>query len=276
MMKWLTDHMLVRGINEYVPHAFSPKYPDPDCPPHFYAGGHNPEYRSFGKIMGYMNRVADILSDGTHHATAALYYHAQAEWSGESFMRFQLPAKVMMENQIDFDVIPEDYLSEAVVEDNKLWLNGESYRLFVLPYAKVLPAAVVDRFAAFAREGLPVWCVGGTPDMTTEGDMIPWEIRSLFREVTLEDLADDIRVAHLDDMSFTGTFGEDLRVYHYSRNGGHAVLVTNEGILGTTEGTLRLRAFKAGNWYGTIPWKTRHGGTKRTGISRFLWIPTVP
>ena len=246
MMKWLTDHMLVRGINEYVPHAFSPKYPDPDCPPHFYAGGHNPEYRSFGKIMGYMNRVSDILSGGLHHASAALYYHAQAEWSGESFMRFQLPAKVMMENQIDFDVIPEDYLAEAVVEDNKLFLNGESYRLFVLPYAKVLPAAVVDRFAAFAREGLPVWCVGGTPDMTTEGDMIPWEIRSLFRDVTLEDLADDIRVAHLDDMAFTGTFGEDLRVYHYSRNGGHALFVTNEGMLGKTEGTLRLRAFRGG------------------------------
>jgi len=37
IMKWLTDHMLVRGINHFVPHAFSPKYPDPDCPPYFYA-----------------------------------------------------------------------------------------------------------------------------------------------------------------------------------------------------------------------------------------------
>lgn len=34
-MKWLTNHMLVRGINEFTPHAFSMKYPDPDCPPHF-------------------------------------------------------------------------------------------------------------------------------------------------------------------------------------------------------------------------------------------------
>ncbi|MFR6327621.1 MAG: hypothetical protein ACLUOI_01455 [Eisenbergiella sp.] len=39
-MKWLTDFMLVRGINVFVPHAFSPKdFPDPDCPPHFYAHG---------------------------------------------------------------------------------------------------------------------------------------------------------------------------------------------------------------------------------------------
>ena len=38
-MKWLTDHMLVRGINFFVPHAFSPKFPDPDCPPYFMAAG---------------------------------------------------------------------------------------------------------------------------------------------------------------------------------------------------------------------------------------------
>ena len=246
MMKWLTDHMLVRGINEYVPHAFSPKYPDPDSPPHFYAGGHNPQYRPFGKLMGYLNRVADILSDGSHHATAALYYHAQAEWSGDAFMRFQHPARVLMEDQIDYDIIPEDYLKEAVVKDNVLWLNGESYRLFVLPYAHTLPAAVVEQFAVFARAGLPVWCVNGTPEKTAEGDAIPQEIRDLFRVVELERLADEIRAAHLDDMAFDGTLGQDLRVYHYSRNGGHALFVTNEGIRGKTEGTLRLRDFKGG------------------------------
>jgi hypothetical protein len=49
MQKYLADHFLVRGINYFVPHAFSLKpYPDPDCPPHFYAHGHNPQYRHFG------------------------------------------------------------------------------------------------------------------------------------------------------------------------------------------------------------------------------------
>ncbi len=257
MMKWLTDHMLVRGINEYVPHAFSPKYPDPDCPPHFFAGGHNPEFRSFGKIMGYMNRVCDILSGGIHHASAALYYHAQSEWSGLPFMHFQKPAKVMLENQIDFDVIPEDYLENAVVEDNKLWLNGESYRLFVLPYAQALPEKVVEKLAAFAAEGLPVWMVDGLPDVTTEGDRIAWEIRSHIREVPLCDLADTIRGAHLDDMAFVGSFGEDMRVYHYSRDGGHALFVTNEGITGTVEGTLRVRGFGGGDLIRYDPMENR-------------------
>ena len=35
MMKWLMDFLLVRGINRFVPHAFSPDFPDPDAPPNF-------------------------------------------------------------------------------------------------------------------------------------------------------------------------------------------------------------------------------------------------
>lgn len=37
----------------FVPRAFDPApFPDPDCPPHFYAHGHNPQYRHFGALMG--------------------------------------------------------------------------------------------------------------------------------------------------------------------------------------------------------------------------------
>ena len=46
---YLADHFMVRGVNHFVPHAFSAKdFPDQDCPPHFYAHGHNPQYRHFG------------------------------------------------------------------------------------------------------------------------------------------------------------------------------------------------------------------------------------
>ena len=63
MMKWLTDFMLVRGINCFVPHAFSMRFPDPDCPPHFYARGRNPQFRAFGVLMQYMNRMSHILTE---------------------------------------------------------------------------------------------------------------------------------------------------------------------------------------------------------------------
>ena len=64
LMKWILDHMLVRGINQFVPHAFSPLYPDPDCPPHFSAGGKNPQFPFFARLMQYLNRSTHLLQNG--------------------------------------------------------------------------------------------------------------------------------------------------------------------------------------------------------------------
>lgn len=100
LMKWLTDHMLVRGINWLVPHAFSPhEYPDNDCPPHFYARGSNLQFRHFGLLMRYANRICHLLSGGVHVAPVGILYHAEAEWCGE-YMPFQKPARLIAQCQI--------------------------------------------------------------------------------------------------------------------------------------------------------------------------------
>ena len=57
MMKWITDHLIVRGINHLVPHAFDPKeFPDFDCPPHFYAHGMNRSFDIF-RCLRHMQTV---------------------------------------------------------------------------------------------------------------------------------------------------------------------------------------------------------------------------
>lgn len=86
MMKAILDEMLVSGINYFVPHAFSPKYPDQDCPPHFWARGNNKQYLLFEKLVSYMKRCCHLLSDGIHKAPVALLYNAEADWSGGSYM----------------------------------------------------------------------------------------------------------------------------------------------------------------------------------------------
>ena len=111
--KYLADHFMVRGVNHFVPHAFSPKaFPDPDCPPHFYAHGHNPQYRHFGDLMKYMNRVCTILSSGERVAPVALVYHAEAEWRGDDFTPNELIARKLEERQIGFDIVPRDYFEK--------------------------------------------------------------------------------------------------------------------------------------------------------------------
>lgn len=82
--KYLADHFMVRGINRFVPHAFSPKaFSDTDCPPHFYAQGNNPQYRHSGMLIRYMNRICELLSGGRQISRAAILYHGDADWAGK-------------------------------------------------------------------------------------------------------------------------------------------------------------------------------------------------
>lgn len=81
--KYLVDHSMVRGINHFVPHAFSPKeFPDPDCPPHFYAHGNSTQFRHFGVLMKYTNRICELISGGRHTVSAVVLYHGEGDWMG--------------------------------------------------------------------------------------------------------------------------------------------------------------------------------------------------
>ena len=72
-MKWIIDTLLVRGVNYFVPHAFSMQpYPDNDCPPHFYAGGNNPLYQAFAELMKYTGKLCKILKGGTYQIQTAI------------------------------------------------------------------------------------------------------------------------------------------------------------------------------------------------------------
>ena len=148
---YLADHFMVRGVNHFVPHAFSAKaFPDPDCPPHFYAHGHNPQYRHFGELMKYMNRVCSLISGGRHESEAAILYHGDAEWTGKKCMYMQKPARVLTEAQIGFDFVPSDIFTDAVYQADLtegLNVHRQKYRLLIIPecdyVTKETAAAVV-------------------------------------------------------------------------------------------------------------------------------------
>jgi len=169
LMKWMTDHMLVRGVNYFVPHAFSQaEFPDPDCPPHMYARGMNPQYRYYHLLNHYTNRVSHLLSGGLHVAPVAVLYHAEAEWSGK-FMTFHQPVKALMQQQIDCDVLPADLLLEAAeVSGGLLKAGGETFRALVIPYCQAMPEQLMARLADWADKGLPVVFIDRLPERASD------------------------------------------------------------------------------------------------------------
>ena len=195
MEKYMADHFLVRGINQFVPHAFDPKtFPDTDCPPHFYANGHDPQIRHFGEICGYMNRVATMTSSGKHIVPVAVLYHGESEWADNAAMPFEKPLRVLYDRQIDCHVIPADVFVEEesyrTQIGERLVVNGQVYHAIVIPETAALPAAAVKGLKALAKNGLPIYFVNKLPVMVAEtGEFLP-EIAH--RVVSLSDLADAI------------------------------------------------------------------------------------
>ncbi|MFD0693383.1 glycosyl transferase family 2 [Paenibacillus sp. GCM10027628] len=233
LMKWLTDHMLVRGVNYFVPHAFSQKeFPDGDCPPHLYARGHNPQYRSYKILNDYTNRMSHLLTGGRHRATAAVLYHAEGEWSG-SAMYFHKPVKELMRHQVDCDVLPVDALLEsAEVANGKLQVGMEDYDVFIVPYADALPAPLLTKLVQMANLRLPIVFVDGLPLRSSQGT----DIRSLLSAlksspsvniVALSELAAHVKEQGYIDVS-AETYEPYLRYYRYEQPGLDLFFFVNE------------------------------------------------
>ncbi len=228
IMKYLIDHMLVRGINYFVPHAFSPKPNDPDCPPNFYARGDNPQYRYFGLLMGYMNRVCHVLEGSTHINTCAILYDAESAWNGTDFLPLDKVAKVLYDNQLDYDILPPDVLEDIDENGN---LNGEHYGLILVPACGYLRPEVR---AALRKTGVHTAVVNGATDAD-------------FEVVSLDTLPAYIRDRGLGDVRMDN-HDIHLRYHHAVCDGAHIYLFTNEDVNHTIDTDLDLRDFTGGRY----------------------------
>lgn len=245
-MKWLSDHMLVRGINRYTPHAFSMAEHDPDCPPHFYAGGENPQFEVFVCLMKYLNRAAHLLSGAKPVREAAVLYHAESEWGGCRTMYFQKPMRVLMEHQMDADVVPDDLFAQAEISDGKLILGTQEYQALILPGCERLPVNTARFLESEKAESLPVFAVDMIPDRDTNGRPLSKAFYRRVQPVRLEKLADEVR--RTVDVLFTAErYCPDLRSFAVPQTNSLICMFFNESTAERAELTLNLNR-KAGSF----------------------------
>lgn len=227
-MKWLTDHMLVRGINYFVPHAFTTRYPNPDCPPHFYAAGNYSQYRSFRVLMDYCNRMSSLLNGGRHIASAAVLYHAETEWCGAQAMRLELPAQLLYDAHLDYDIVPIDYLlNGADVRENKLVINGEEFPCLVVPSAEIMPEALLKRLGELSRQGLKIIFADALPAAADTGKLPAGFTEAAFEAVPLAEIPERIKALKLADLTVSDGVPY-LRHFHYIRGDSHYFMFFNE------------------------------------------------
>lgn len=238
MMKWLVDHMIVRGINRFVPHAFTLKENDPDCPPHFYANGTNPQYPYFKLLMEYADRQIHLTTAGEHVCGSALLYHAEAEWSGGQYMYFHHPARLLAEDQLEYDIISCDYLLRSTAAGGKLSVNNCCFNCLIVPMSEYLPRAVLEKLKELSAAGVKILWL----DAKTEKDTEYHPFCADFGEVVaLQNMAPYIRENVGSDICLEKPFRQ-LRYSHRNCDGCDIYMLFNENVEETFSGKIDFSA----------------------------------
>lgn len=228
--KYLVDHFLIRGINHFVPHAFSPKaYPDPDCPPHFYANGNNPQYRHFGALMAYTNRICALMNDGRHVSPAAVLYHGEGDWTGK-YMTDDEVCHPLLDAQIDYDIVPQDVFMDPdayrlKIADGEFRINTQSYRTLIIPKTQFISSALANGIQKLMDEGIPVFYVNEKPEGVFEGNAVIPKAQV----ISLNEVVNTLRMHHVEELCITPE-NSRIRYRHYVHEDGCEIyMFVNEG-----------------------------------------------
>lgn len=232
MMKWLIDFLLIRGIDHFVPHAFSVKYPFEDCPPHFYASGNNPQYEGFGALIRYTNKVAHLLSGTDRTASGAIFYYAENEWMSDGeFTYCDDAAKLLYDAHIDYDILPLDALKTAECRDGKLIVNGHAHTFLIVPEAKHYPAELLVLAERFANAGLPVFTLESKPGRYPQAVGQRADSAQILRSIREKGLAHDY-----------GAFEPFLRIAEFRDGDNRFYMLMNEAPYAVENSDIHLPA----------------------------------
>ncbi len=227
-MKHLTDVMLVSGINHYVPHAFSCKENDPDCPPHFWNNGKNQQYPLFKELMAYMGRCSHVLNEGTHKASVAVFYNAEGYWTSGKNELYQEVCVKLTKGLIDYDIVPFDMLNKAEISGKKLKISNEEFGALIVSESEVLPIKVIEKFYEISKMGVPVIFTNSLPKKSAEGQEISNYLKG-FDVVKTEDIADNLRKRGIFEIS--ANTPSALRFYHIKRDNSDTFMFYNDDVL---------------------------------------------
>lgn len=230
LSKWLVDYMLVRGVNNLVPHAFNAKaFPDEDCPPHFCA--QNPQMPEFPLLMGYANRLCELLSNGTACPDVALYINCEGEWSGRWQPTEEVAERLSRAN-VDFDLISADFLAEAEAREGRLCINDLEMGGLILPWAEALPRHLLSDVLRLAEGGVNVWFVHELPTRCSQGDdtnlLASLRVCETIHIVELAALSDALAQQGIPEIRPSSSHPY-LRRYRYRHEDGEVFLFVNEG-----------------------------------------------
>ena len=226
-MKWLADWFMIRGVNLLWPHAFYYSIRDSrayERPPDL--GRNNLWWEHYHVLANYTKRLCWLLTDSEQACDIAiLAHHNHLPWE---------PAKVLFQNQWDFNYLEDGLLTEATLENGRLLLGEASYSTIILMAVQTLPEPAEKVLENFVQSG---GCI-------VYFDRLEDETKFLRK----------IEESLLPDAVFEPT-NPDLRYIHVRKGGYDFYYLVNEGG-NPIEGRLKLRSLGHAEWWNPLTGKS--------------------
>ena len=168
-MKWLIDYQFARGLNLFVGGCYPMSTRDHHMTgerPHF--GPCNPLWDHLAGFNAYTARLGYVLSIGKPKIATALYYPARDMWAWglkatEAADTQDRLAAALLARQCDFDLIDDDLLSTAKLEDGAVAAGAMRYDTIVCGSVRWMQPESRELLARFAQSGGKVLCLGAAP-----------------------------------------------------------------------------------------------------------------
>lgn len=161
MARYILNEQFVRGINLVETMHFSASSTPRGGPAPFMK---DPVWPA---LMAYTRRVSYLTSMGRPDAGVALLLPTASLWmqDADADNTFVSSERLLSERQIDFDIVTEDAINDTLKSGAGTLetVSGNKYRALIVPNAKVLSRATVERLRRFSEGGGHVLFITGTP-----------------------------------------------------------------------------------------------------------------
>ena len=226
----------------------------------------------YAGVSDYVGRLAVLCRRGTPVSDIAVLVPEASVWAfynppeGGTFQRyiecnpevlkiddaFRESCHQLLMHQRDFEVVSEQLLSEATVNHGRLDLAGQSFAFLVLPEARMLSHATMQKIEDFAASGGHVIFTGELPSMSTEKGqevtirnraeqlMNKYSGRSRFleEEGNFNELVNWMTENVLPEIQWDGSSA--VRIAHQREPGREIVLIANPSV-SEVQGKLQCR-----------------------------------
>jgi len=255
LMKWITDWHAVRGINHFILHAINPKFPDVDCPPYYYDGGLNPQWKYFEHYTKYVNILSDLFRGG-HHVAPLLLLHPGSSYYAGKTPSIEDVQRFLQEIQYDYDLVPEEVLvEESKIAEQGIQIKKEHYQGIIIPELEVITHTLLSFLYKLAELKIPIIFIYNAPHSIVSASSTDSNESEEQLNRFLEMPAVTILKSHMQleqsleehtvfpEMSFKGSYREELRILQrVTEEEENIWLLSNEHVSESVRGTLTISA----------------------------------